>query len=267
MRTLQKHTGIKECLLHVLHSPWLPFAAFWVFLQIAFASLVLFGGDEEMYGAVLQTSTLWDFLVKHYYTWSPRTLLEIVEIYISMWPWWIWRILTPLVITIGAVSAAFIMNTQKSAKTNWILCALFLLYRWENLNTAGWISTTLVYLWPAVACMVALVPVMQMVRGQKPHLWLCIVCLPLLLYGANMEQCMIAYLLILLVVFGYHIVTRRLPHWLVWAQGAVVLADMLYTATCPGEHARYINEVVSWCKNFGMRSVFIKFETGLYTSL
>ena len=47
--------------------------------------------------------------------------------------------------------------------------------------------TTLVFVWPLLAALAALLPLGESLRGNRPRAWQCAAALPLTLYAANME--------------------------------------------------------------------------------
>lgn len=251
----------------LLRHPYLPFALLWVFLLVCHLTFVMEAGDEVYYGAVLQNSNLWDFSVYHYFNWSSRTFIEIVLSVMSYLPKLVWRLVDPFMVVIVTVRLAYICGLHKSQKGNWIICGFVLLYRWELMRTAGWIATTLVYLWPAAFALLALVPVAQFIKGKKPRGIWCAASLLALLYATNMEQVAVIALLLLAGLCVYLVATRQKPHWVIPAQMAVCTANIIYALLSPGSAVRFAVEQTQWFPNFGMRSLFQKAELGLATAL
>ena len=66
------------------------------------------------------------------------------------------------------------------------------------MSSAGWVCTTLVFVWPLLAALAALLPLGKSLRGNRPRAWQCAAALPLTLYAANME--LLAGLLTLLLL-------------------------------------------------------------------
>ena len=87
----------------------------------------------------------------HYSTWSARTLVEAVLCIVESWPTWIWRLADPVLITLDAWLAARLLNAHRSARVGWMAAGLLLCYDWAQLSSAGWVCTTLVFVWPLTA--------------------------------------------------------------------------------------------------------------------
>lgn len=62
------------------------------------------------------------------------------------------------------------------------------LHQWVNLKTAGWVVTTIAYLWPICFGLAALCPLWRLVRGKRTPAWGWVLACISLLFAANMEQ-------------------------------------------------------------------------------
>ena len=136
----------------------------------------------------------------------------------------------------------------------WAACGLALCYPWQDMSSAGWVCTTLVFVWPLLAALAALLPLGESLRGNRPRAWQCAAALPLTLYAANMELLAGLLTLLLLAYLAWCLWAHRRPHWLAWAQLGLCAANIVYALTCPGTALRYGNEVTSWFQDYGMRS-------------
>lgn len=266
--TKTKNTPAKM-LRHIGQWVYLPYVLLFVLMFACHMVMVLSGGDEEYYMRTFAGFgySLIDFSVYHYNNWASRTLIEAVLAIVAVLPWFVWRVLNPVVITVAAWCLGYITGATRRQAGNWLVCGFFVLYRWEFLRSAGWIATTLVYLWPAAMGLLALLPVAQWMRGGKPRLWGCILSLPALLYAANMEQVSVTVLLLLLGLVGYSLVARKRVHWLVWAQIAVCVACIFWALLSPGAGVRYEVELTQWFPNYGMRGFLSNIELALATAL
>ncbi|MFV0412269.1 MAG: DUF6056 family protein [Oscillospiraceae bacterium] len=248
-------------------SPYLPFLVLWAILLACHLTFVMEAGDEVYYGNVLATTNLWSFSVYHYFNWSSRVLIELVLCVVAYLPKLVWRLMNPLVATVCALCLSKLAGAWKDTATNWLLCGFMLLYPWQNMRTAGWIATTLVYLWPAVAALAALLPSAAAAKGQASRRIWCALSLPLLLYATNMEQVAAFYVLLLAGVLVFLLAGRKKIHWVLWAQLGVCLAGIVYAITCPGAKVRYAVELSQWFPNYGMRSFVANLELGISTTL
>lgn len=245
-------------------APWL---ALWAVMLALHLQWTLGTGDDPMYAGMLEMYSLWDFSLWHYSTWSARTLVEAVLCIVESWPTWIWRLADPVLITLSAWLAARLIGAHRSARAGWMAAGLVLCYDWAQLSSAGWICTTLVFVWPLTAALAAAQPLAGAVRGDRVKWWSAAGSLVLLLYAANMEQVMAAYAVCLCGLLVWHAAARRWPHWLLWAQLAVCAANGVYALTCPGTAARAAGEATSWFIDFGMRNFLQNAEMGISNAL
>ena len=224
-------------------------------------------GDDPMYADMLNRYSLWDFSLWHYSTWSARTLVEAVLCIVESWPTWIWRLVNPVFIALDAWLATRLIGAQGSARGGWMAVALMLCYNWTQLSSAGWICTTLVFVWPLTAALAAAQPLVTALRGGRVRFGSAVGSVLLMLYAANMEQVMAMLAVCLAGLLAWHAAARRRPHWLVWAQVAVCGANAVYALTCPGTAARAAGETTSWFIDFGMRGFFQNAELGISNAL
>ena len=224
-------------------------------------------GDDPMYAAMLDQYSLAYFSLWHYYTWSARTLIEAVVCIVEALPAIVWRLADPLCITLCAACIVRLARLEDRPAGRWAVCGLALCYPWQDMSSAGWVCTTLVFVWPLLAALAALLPLGESLRGNRTRAWQCAAALPLTLYAANMELLAGLLTLLLLAYLAWCLWAHRRPHWLAWAQLGLCAANIVYALTCPGTALRYGNEVTSWFQDYGMRSLWQNFELGISAAM
>ena len=264
MRELDKRpSGPARWLLH----PAAPYLALGAVLLALHAQLTLGTGDDPMYASILEGYSLWGFSVMHYYTWSARTLIEAVLCVAEALPTLLWRLADPALIALCAYWGARVLGCERDAKAGWALAGLVLSYDWTAMRTAGWVCTTLVFVWPLAAALTAVQPLVTARRGGRVPRWAYAPCALLALYAANMEQLMVGLLLCLLALLGYDLFTKRRPAGFLWVLLAACGANALYAATCPGTAARMAGETTSWFIDFGRRTLLENAELGISSGM
>ena len=249
------------------HAPGLIFGGFFCVMLALHAAMPVGLGDDPMYRDMLNRMSLWQFLTEHYATWSARSLVEAVLCTIAALPPAVWRVADALLVALCAFLAARTAGLERSPCGAAMAVLCFLCYDWTALSTAGWMCTTLVFVWPLAAALAAAQPLVQLARGAAPGRALCAASLLLLAYAANMEQALVVYTGCLAGVLLWHAAARRRVHWVVWAQLAVCAANALYAATCPGTAARIAGETTSWFTDFGMRTIWQNAELGISNAM
>ncbi len=249
------------------HAPGLIFGGFFCVMLALHAAMPVGLGDDPMYRDMLNRMSLWQFLTEHYATWSARSLVEAVLCTVAALPPAVWRVADALLVALCAFLAARTAGLERSPCGAAMAVLCFLCYDWTALSTAGWMCTTLVFVWPLAAALAAAQPLVQLARGAAPGRALCAASLLLLAYAANMEQALVVYTGCLAGVLLWHAAARRRVHWVVWAQLAVCAANALYAATCPGTAARIAGETTSWFTDFGMRTIWQNAELGISNAM
>ena len=244
-----------------------PYVALYAVLLALHLQFTLGTGDDPMYAAMLDQYSLAYFSLWHYYTWSARTLIEAVVCIVEALPAIVWRLADPLYITLCAACIVRLARLEDRPAGRWAVCGLALCYPWQDMSSAGWVCTTLVFVWPLLAALAALLPLGKSLRGNRPRAWQCAAALPLTLYAANMELLAGLLTLLLLAYLAWYLWAHRRPHWLAWAQLGLCAANIVYALTCPGTALRYGNEVTSWFQDYGMRSLWQNFELGISAAM
>ena len=250
----------------LLH-PVAPYLALALIQLLAHAQFTLGTGDDPMYASVLDSYTLWGFTVQHYYTWSARSLIEAVLILAEALPTVLWRLTDPLAIALCAFLGARILGCEQDARAGWALAGLVLCYDWTAMSTAGWVCTTLVFVWPLTAALAAVQPLVQARRGRPVPRWAWPLCVLAAVYAANMEQLMVGLALCLLAAAGYDLFCRRRPTVFTWVLLAACGANAVYALTCPGTAARAAGEATSWFIDFARRSFLENAQLGIASGM
>ena len=227
-------------------------------------------GDDTVYRNILQNRSLWDFLKERYHIWSSRVLIEAVMIPFSAWNVWAWRIADSLmaVVLVWITTDLFGVFVDK-----WKAQLLFFLTLcivpaavWSN---AGWITTTVNYLWAMALGLVAMRPLKHWFRGEKCARFEYVVCPLCILYAGNMEQMAAILFGAYAVCDGWLLYRRKKAEPFYFVQLAIILASLLFILTAPGNAQRFAQEAAHYLPYFGelngLEKVWMGFlETGHY---
>ena len=63
----------------------------------------------------------------------------------------VWRLADPLCITLCAACIVRLARLDDRPAGRWAVCGLALCYPWQDMSSAGWVCTTLVFVWPLLA--------------------------------------------------------------------------------------------------------------------
>ena len=249
-----------------LTTRFFPFAALFM-VMLAFHLFVVYTPtDEIFYGNALTEGGFGGLLAmlgEHYHTWSARIFTEFLFSIFSAAPVLVWRLLNPIILTGSAWLLCDVLGLSRKPFASCSVCVLFFLYQWDYLSDAGWIVTTIAYLWPLFFGLVALSALMRCVRteGVCPGLWAAgTACLIL---ACNMEQPAIMLFLIYSIALGWMLLHKMKIHPMLWVHFALCAASLLFIFTAPGNAARTAADTAAFYPNFPMLSFLQKAEIGI----
>ena len=251
----------------------IPFVVVFVTALIWHLVIKISAGDDVVYFQTLMDGrSIWEILAHRYATWSSRMAIEFVLIPLVQVPW-LWKILDFIVFTLITVLLYRLLflnpekyldmecNINKTAG-KWLVCAFMLLYPFSDMVSAGWIATTVNYLWPLLGLLYIALLLQKL--AQKGHVhWYegaggvvsCIFC-------SSQEQ--VAAILLVLLFLAMVYSWRRKKSGSLWIYGyAVIDVISLFTILrCPGNGIRSMQEVEGRMPEFAYFSVWEKIYMG-----
>ena len=147
-----------------------PFLLFFV-LMILMHLVMGVNGDDIRYAKVLSNQTLVDYISYRYYNWSSRVLIESILIVLVRQNMILWEIIDCVLYTIGVYYVIKVFNRRNSTHIALLGVLLFLMYPFHEMATAGWMATTLNYLWPFSFAMISTIPLINLLYGKKTPIW------------------------------------------------------------------------------------------------
>lgn len=121
----------------------------------------------------------------------------------------LWRLCNPLVLTVMAIVISRLLTCKNAVLKNTVIC-IGILYPAMVIVDAGFIATTVNYLWPVTCGLICLLPLQRLCRGGRARWYEIVFGIPLLLYALNMEQ-MCAILLVLFVSGFLYLCIKKRP--------------------------------------------------------
>lgn len=241
-----------------------PYLTLFAILLIWHLGLPVNTGDDIYFMNALEQSSALAFLMFRYMQWSSRLLIECVLIFVVRAPY-VWRILDSLALTLIAVMTSAMFNEKKSPAIDWGSCVVVMLFPLLSLNEAGYVATTVNYIWPFAAGMLAMKVFQKAWKGERISLtqWLCSwLCL---IFACNMELTCAMLLGIEGVLLAYRLITdRKNRSGATYMVGSVVIAvaGCAFIFSCPGNALRYTLETQNWFPEYPELSYLTRLEIG-----
>lgn len=219
-------------------------------------------GDDLTYARVWMEKPLHVFLKDRYDWWSSRVVIEAVMMPLVAGNSLIWRALNIVMILLLVWITADLFGVRDKLEAQAIFFTLMWIVPLGSLSSAGWITTTVNYLWCLVLGLVAMRPIKHWLTEEKCPKWEYIVCPLCVLYAANMEQ-MGAILLGVYLVFGLYLLVdkRKLSPFYV-AQLVLIVASLYFILSAPGNRNRTNQEIERFFPEFAEMGVGAKLLMG-----
>ncbi|MCR5128848.1 MAG: hypothetical protein K6B69_12200 [Lachnospiraceae bacterium] len=230
-------------------------------------------------------AAMWDsvpaLVVDRYLTDSSRVLSETILFILVQCPFIVWQLLDTLICILLCHSACVLLINDKQKKENLLVLALFAIYPYMHVGSAGWICTSLNYMWPMATLTYALSGAMRRIRGEKTAIWQYALYVPALVFTANCEMSATV-----LVFAGAYLLVRYFA--IRKEQGPVIaaakkdsgkvaesisagigfetailiigLAGLIFAMTAPGNGERTAMEARNWMPEFPDLNLFQKFR-------
>lgn len=223
------------------------------------------------------TSITWDYILylicSKYQEWSSRIFINVMTLVMGKLPHIIWMLLDSGMAVLAAWSVSCLTKEKdrEEWQVNWFIIALFFLYPFSHMATAGWKATTVTYWWSLACGLYAMIPIQRWIQKEKIRRWEYPLFLLAALYGANQEQ-MSA---ILTGIYGcsfFYVI------WIIWSKrennrikGAYFLgvlflisfAEFLSALLSPGNGVRMGDETAVWFADYGRITFVQKLEIGI----
>lgn len=237
-----------------------PFAVFFVFALIAHLFLPLNWGDDKVFGTEA-SMPLNEFLYG-----SSRILTDTLTYIFNKYNI-LWRLLNPCVLTMLPYVLSKLLSV-KSKAVQATLC-LLILFPTMTIVDAGFIATTVNYLWPITFGLINLLIFQNIAADKRSPFYIFIAGIPLMVYAINMEQ-MSAILTASLLIGCVHLFfVKKKFHIYPLIQLLVSSFGVLYAyfGNTSQDNSRMLRETLRYFPDFGELNVLQKIELGFSSTM
>lgn len=124
---------------------FLPYGIFFIILLLYHKYMNLATGDDSIFAKVLTESNLIDFTAERYTTWSSRFGVEAVVVLVAHYP--ILFHLLNIAVYMGIMFLIFRLLNIRTFASKILVLTMLLFFDPHNMSSAGWIATTINYMW------------------------------------------------------------------------------------------------------------------------
>ncbi len=225
---------------------------------------VIFGGNEGLI----------PLLTERYMTESTRVLSEALLILFVRSPFIVWQICDTLICILVCHAACVLLVSDRYDKKNLWVFFLFAIYPYMHMGSAGWICTSLNYIWPTAALLYALSICARRLRGEKIAVWQYVAGVAAMFFAANCQQTAAALFMAAALLAFWRMrdavpekkLEDAMSEQRVLAAGYeiagmwIAIAGMVFALAAPGTAARTAMEVENWMPEFYDLNLIDKFR-------
>ncbi|CAG9713317.1 conserved membrane hypothetical protein [Clostridium neonatale] len=249
----------------IYESSYFPFLILCIAMIILHINMIPFG-DDNFFGTVLNNKNLFQYLNERYYGWSSRLTIESIMVIILSIGFNFWRILDVLVINLLAITLSKLFNDSNNREFNWFITIMIILYSFIDMSSAGWVATTLNYIWPLTFGIFSLMYIKKMIQKSEIHWYEYVLYLLATLYAGNEEQMCVILIPIYSVFIIYLTYIKRKTLFL-YIQNLICFIYLVLILSTPGNSVRKAQEISTWYPDYNMLTFIDKIKLGITTTM
>jgi hypothetical protein len=234
--------------------------------QIALHTIIrpTFGDDEGLVKEIHKAG-LMQWLQMQHEMWTSRLLLEVVLALMLLLPAVIWKIMNIAMVVLSYCSLRSLMTTGVKLKEHIALALLVCCYPITHMCSAGWMTTTVIYLWPMALSLYAISGMKRSLQGEGIRWYQTLAYFAAALFGCNMEPC--AGLVMAASIAGaLHAYNTKRSFAYPVAGFMLAAAGILFALITPGNWVRLQQEIHKWMPEFPNLSFFDKMRIGIVST-
>lgn len=213
--------------------------------------------------------TVWEEFASVAYNfsnWSSRVLVNLPIHIMLHFDYKVWLVLELLLLFLFFRSLSYIFVTENKTKNNYMLLLLLLVFPFDYALSAGWVTTTMTYIWP-IALVAFSCTTIRKVLAKEGFKWY---HYPLFflttIYGANQEQLSVI-LTVCFLTFVVILIREKKASAMIFMQSVLVSGNLLFHMLAPGNSNRSQVEATVRFTDYNTLSLIDKLELGFSSSL
>lgn len=247
---------------------YMPVCIYMLFIIMYHLKYQATGDDVALIADTLKDSVWEEFssVIYNFNSWSSRVLVNLPIHILLHFDYKVWMIIELLMFVIIFKSLSFIFIRQNKLNNEYVLTGLLLLFPLDYAKTAGWITSTMTYIWPLAIGIFASTSIKKAYEGHKFKWYEYLMYIPAIIYGANQEQLSVVFT-IMFVVNAFFLIKDNKTSVLIIIQAGFAIANLFFHMFTPGNSNRSIIEAKTRFPDYGTLSLIDKLELGFSSSL
>lgn len=264
--TIEKLKNINKEVIKKWIISYLPYMVYFVLATILVKRMYL-SGDDNYFVTVLNDNSLFNWISIRYNTWSSRIILEGIMVTLLHSGIRIWKVFNIAIFMILPYALNKLLNTKNDLKLKWLICLVAFLIPADCYGDAGWVATSMNYLWPLAFGLLAFIPLKKNISNEKMNAYEIVLYAISAIIACNQEQMAgvlaIAYFMLII----YNIIKKKKIDKTIILYFAIIVLSLIFILTCPGVDQRNISEINTWFPTYGELNLIDKIELGIVSMM
>lgn len=261
--------NIRKKIQIVYNDERFPFILLFACMLVLHIAMKEITGDDLAFARVLDNRKLGEFLIERYNTWTSRLVIEGIMVIILQANIILWKLIDTLMYVLLGCSISYLFIEDNKRELNFLIIMLILIYPIRDMETAGWVATTMNYLWPLSLGMASIIPVKKVIKQVKIRNYEYILYILSTIYASNSEQTLIWLIPTFISAIAFNYIYRKKISKFLLLELFICLVNLAISLICPGNHNRLFLETQTWMPDFGtftfIEKVYLGFsETMVY---
>jgi hypothetical protein len=208
-----------------------------------------------------QSFTAW--FTDQYLNWTPRWIIDSLK-WVLYHAFWSFRLLGTVMYLVWFVFMAKVFALDRTHTGAWITMLAVLIFPFRTMATAGYLATSISYVWPIALGLVAGYGITKALQRERIRWWQWVIYLAALLYAINQELVNVFMIGLLVFLIAYVAWVQRRVSWLLVVMLGLSIAQLVYVFTSPGEATRHADETMTFYPDFDTTSIFQRLQLGFF---
>lgn len=256
---------MKEKLKKIVKHKYFPFFVLFITMFILH-TFMYSDGDDDFFRVQLDSYNIFDYLIMRYKTWSSRIVVEALFVVVTHLPFIVWCVIDSLALSFMGITISKIFNNQGKQNINWLIVSILLLLPYHDMSSAGYVCTTIAYVWTSTALLYNLYVLKKILNKEKITIWEHFISFICLFLTISFEQtlCLLLgfiTLFIIYTIFKKQVdIKKQSPLYLYFI---IAILMLVFTLSCPGNNLRSLSEIEYWYPEYAWLSTLSKVYLGL----
>lgn len=256
----------------LFESDKLPFIVLFLVMLVATLFKSTTSGDDNTFAIFItgeydsNITSIFKYWPWRYNSWSSRLIIETVLIFFAKDLPVLWKFVDSFMYVVLAYSLSKLFVKDNKKILNWIIVLLIFCIPFGIFSTAGWMATSLNYLWTVSLGLYALIPIRKTLDSEKIKKYEYVLFILAAIYACNFEQVGLCIAAVYFIFNIFFIINKNVKKINI-VMLIIAILSLVFILVCPGNKVRVKCDTEMYYPDFANFSIFEKLEIGLVTTM